>query len=372
LTVDIISRITNRPNLTPATKTTTLRKKLSAMPVFPFLSRGKENGSLNHFTHSSNNNSSNDLKIGTPTNFKHNIQVRYDKEKNTFTGMPDEWKDLLEKNNIRFDIADKEAAYEAIQLYQKTVNVKNKQKSMKFIKSYSKQESDFWGSDERIDLSGDELDNIPSSPSFGNGTPSSFSTFYKQSSGSQSSFQQAAVNTPNSPISTKTKQNSSNNQLDEINIDSINLNNESTSGYIEPSTPKFPSPATNSPIKKNASSISKPLPPMPILAPPSVPPPPPPMPPPPPTGAPPIPPHLTKPNAAVHNLPPTPASPQIQHQFKQNPVAQHANDYNKLKLEQIKRKKNNNNKMIEAEARKILGMQQKLSLFVKIKKISCK
>lgn len=42
-----------------------------------------------------------DLKIGTPTNFKHNIQVKHDKEKNEFIGLPNEWRTLLEKNNIK-------------------------------------------------------------------------------------------------------------------------------------------------------------------------------------------------------------------------------------------------------------------------------
>ncbi len=44
---------------------------------------------------------SNELKIGTPTNFKHNIQVKYDKERNEYVGLPNEWRALLEKNNIK-------------------------------------------------------------------------------------------------------------------------------------------------------------------------------------------------------------------------------------------------------------------------------
>lgn len=43
-----------------------------------------------------------DLKIGTPTNFKHNIQVKHDKEKNEFIGLPNEWRSLLERNNIKY------------------------------------------------------------------------------------------------------------------------------------------------------------------------------------------------------------------------------------------------------------------------------
>ena len=44
---------------------------------------------------------SNDIKIGTPTNFKHNIQVIHDKDRNEFIGLPDDWKILLEKNNLK-------------------------------------------------------------------------------------------------------------------------------------------------------------------------------------------------------------------------------------------------------------------------------
>ena len=45
--------------------------------------------------------SSNDLKIGTPTNFKHNIQVKHDKERGEYIGLPLAWRELLEKNNIK-------------------------------------------------------------------------------------------------------------------------------------------------------------------------------------------------------------------------------------------------------------------------------
>lgn len=42
-----------------------------------------------------------ELKISEPTNFKHNIQVKHDKERNEFIGLPNEWRVLLEKNNIK-------------------------------------------------------------------------------------------------------------------------------------------------------------------------------------------------------------------------------------------------------------------------------
>jgi hypothetical protein len=45
--------------------------------------------------------SSSDMKIGTPTNFQHNINVKHDKERNEFIGLPNEWRVLLESNNIK-------------------------------------------------------------------------------------------------------------------------------------------------------------------------------------------------------------------------------------------------------------------------------
>ena len=45
-----------------------------------------------------------ELKIGEPTNFKHNIQVKHDKERNQFIGLPQEWRALLDKNGIRYNI----------------------------------------------------------------------------------------------------------------------------------------------------------------------------------------------------------------------------------------------------------------------------
>jgi hypothetical protein len=110
------------------------------MPLFRFLSRSK-------------NNSQKNLKISLPTDFNHKIQVIFDTEKKEFSGMPDEWKETLTT------MSNKEAAYEAIQLYNKTVNVKNKQKSMKFIKNASNEEkSDSLNEDEGIELNEDEAD----------------------------------------------------------------------------------------------------------------------------------------------------------------------------------------------------------------------
>lgn len=130
--------------------------------------------------------SSNDLKIGTPTNFKHNIQVKHDKEKNEFIGLPNEWRTLLEKNDIKFE-ANKEAALEAIILYNKTVKGKL---SQKFIKKIS-------DSDERVDLSGDELENQSDNES-------SFSES-KTHKGSESSNESISGSISKPPVTDSTK-----------------------------------------------------------------------------------------------------------------------------------------------------------------------
>jgi hypothetical protein len=46
-------------------------------------------------------NDNSNITIGQPTDFKHQIQVTFDKEKNEFVGLPAAWRDLLEKNNIK-------------------------------------------------------------------------------------------------------------------------------------------------------------------------------------------------------------------------------------------------------------------------------
>jgi hypothetical protein len=69
------------------------------MPLNPF------SGITNAFKNKENKEgaNNNDLKIGVPTNFQHNIQVKHDKERNEFIGLPKEWRVLLESNNIKFD-----------------------------------------------------------------------------------------------------------------------------------------------------------------------------------------------------------------------------------------------------------------------------
>lgn len=124
---------------------------------------------------------SNDLKIGTPTNFKHNIQVKHDKEKNEFIGLPDEWQILLKKNNINYE-ANKGAALEAISLYNKTVKGKSSQKFIKKIND----------SDERVDLSGDELENQSDNES-------SFTESSKSNKVSESSNDSSSCSVPSKP-----------------------------------------------------------------------------------------------------------------------------------------------------------------------------
>ena len=43
-----------------------------------------------------------DLRISEPQDFKHNIKVSYDKEKNDFIGLPEDWRKLLDENKIKF------------------------------------------------------------------------------------------------------------------------------------------------------------------------------------------------------------------------------------------------------------------------------
>lgn len=68
-------------------------------PFSSFMRREAGSSTSSHHHDSLGNGS--DIKIGTPTNFKHNIQVKHDKERNQFIGLPDEWRSLLERNNIK-------------------------------------------------------------------------------------------------------------------------------------------------------------------------------------------------------------------------------------------------------------------------------
>lgn len=68
------------------------------MPLNPFTNfTNPFNKSRDISSHSTNGS---ELKIGTPTDFKHNIQVKHDKERGEFIGLPTEWRALLERNNI--------------------------------------------------------------------------------------------------------------------------------------------------------------------------------------------------------------------------------------------------------------------------------
>ena len=76
------------------------------MPLFQLFKRDKENnGSSSHSSISGGSShhggSNSDLKIGQPTDFKHNVNVKHDKAKNEFIGLPSEWRSLFEKNNIK-------------------------------------------------------------------------------------------------------------------------------------------------------------------------------------------------------------------------------------------------------------------------------
>ena len=74
----------------------------SEMPLFQLFKKDKENAAYNNSGGAiAGNHGANDLKIGQPTDFKHNINVTHDKAKNEFIGLPNEWRSLLEKNNIK-------------------------------------------------------------------------------------------------------------------------------------------------------------------------------------------------------------------------------------------------------------------------------
>lgn len=365
---------------------------------FPFKSRGanggtsssggKENGPYSHLVNATNSSNitgapmslstshhrlhsgSGELKIGTPTNFQHNINVKHDKEKNQFIGLPDEWRSLLERNDIRFEV-NKEAALEAIHLYNKTVvgqQGKQKQKSMKFMRNKLSEHQhlntdddelnsdydDMNGSDERLDLSdGDELDAIlgPSSSTHSsslydtnhsNTSPVTFSTFYKNNSQSSQSIKKPDMN---------------------ISLESISINE----GLVNSKSANVMTASTS---RDEAKKIAKPLPPLP-----------PPIPPPP---SPPVVPNRMPPMGPLTPVrkndtymvptplamiakqakdsqdPPSPKTPL----FVKNtiappppPPAPPANPDSNLDLNKIKRNKNGrqrNNKMSESEARKIL------------------
>lgn len=47
------------------------------------------------------NSSSTNEDIGMPKNFRSLIQIKHDKERNEYTGLPDEWSKLLNENNIK-------------------------------------------------------------------------------------------------------------------------------------------------------------------------------------------------------------------------------------------------------------------------------
>ena len=80
-----------------------IKKLGSDFVVFRMLKKNSKEFS-NKFGHCSSNNlhsSKNNLEIGAPTNFKHEINVRYDESSNQFIGLPEEWKNMLERNDIK-------------------------------------------------------------------------------------------------------------------------------------------------------------------------------------------------------------------------------------------------------------------------------
>jgi hypothetical protein len=79
------------------------------MPLKPlanfFKSKDNKPDQLNSYgsssSHSSSSSNGGGMCIGTPTDFKHNVQVKHDKVKNQFIGLPPGWRSMLEDNNIK-------------------------------------------------------------------------------------------------------------------------------------------------------------------------------------------------------------------------------------------------------------------------------
>jgi hypothetical protein len=293
------------------------------MPIFDIFKRDKDKENSSHHSSSSGigfSSSGSDLKIGQPTDFKHNVNVKYDKNKNEFIGLPEEWRSLLEKNDIKYE-ANMPDALAAIHLYNKTFKHKQSQKYVKILSD----------SDERIDLSGDELDGP-----FDNDTSSYLS--YNQFKTSTSSLNNASNNEvtnqtgyltphvvstfqpkPKSPHATMSR------SIDHVNAEA----QDSLYPRKTPNTTKVP---TNLP----------PLPP---------PPPPPPPPPTPPHNAtpPPIPPKQSIIITKIQDINLNDTHTNIK---SPNDDSSEKNE----KLDLIKRKKTKENKrMTEMEARKIIG-----------------
>lgn len=312
------------------------------MPLNPFTSftnhllKNKENKEYS-------NGSNGDLRIGTPTNFQHHIQVKHDKKKNEFIGLPSEWKNLLEKNNIKCVTEEnRKAALEAIHLYNKVVKEKSSQKYIKKITD----------SDDRIDLSGDELDlsqnetennsnyqNKPKANSIENKNNANSSIYPRFDDSVSNDIESLKINDKLSAT----------NKIYPIIDDTLTKANPSTTSL---SSSSIKSTSSNSSILPNKNEFEN-------LLPPSKPPPLPPMPEPklcifgPP---PPIPPKPEKQINKVESN--TNNNESIANDINQPYVKNINNDanmvHNNTKYDNIKRNKKKPARMNEADARRIL------------------
>ena len=77
-------------------------KKISIeLPKFNLIKDLRESRAKRNSNKSSSSVSS--LTISEPTDFKHNISVKYDEVNNKFTGLPDQWQALLKENDIKLN-----------------------------------------------------------------------------------------------------------------------------------------------------------------------------------------------------------------------------------------------------------------------------
>eukprot|EP00842_Homolaphlyctis_polyrhiza_P007096 jgi/Hompol1/976/HPOL_000250-RA len=85
------------------------------------------------------------LGISTPTNFSHNVHVGFDPNKGIFTGLPREWKNLLETSNITKDEMAKnpQAVLDVLEFYTETlIPARQEEMDMAFPSSLTRSESE--------------------------------------------------------------------------------------------------------------------------------------------------------------------------------------------------------------------------------------
>ena len=79
------------------------------------------------------------LGISTPTNFSHNVHVGFDQNSGVFTGLPKEWKTLLESSKITQEEMNKnpQAVLDVLEFYSENLVSKKPDNSASFYRSDS-------------------------------------------------------------------------------------------------------------------------------------------------------------------------------------------------------------------------------------------